>query len=265
MKSLSLIFLLIGSFSFAQTTVLFDSFETGIPLYYTMINNDGFTPNAAVSEYTEAWISATDPDDASNKVASSTSYFDPVGRADRWLVSPQITLGAFGNILSWNAKSHDGSYPEDYYILLSTTTNDFASFTDTLGLVIDESQYWTNYEINLSEKGYDNETVYIAFGLRTYDGFKMYLDSVYLRKDDPAGITSLNNELSFNVYPNPTNDIINIDFDGYLDRIRVLSVTGKEIHAGKDKSINLSSIESGIYFVELSSGNSKAVKRIIKN
>ena len=112
MKFLTLVFILLSSISFGQTPVLFDAFQTGIPLYYSMVDSDGLTPNAAVSEYTSAWISAVDPDDPTNKVASSTSYFTPAGRADRWLITPQMTLGAFGNSLSWNGKSHDATYPE---------------------------------------------------------------------------------------------------------------------------------------------------------
>jgi len=230
-----------------------------------MFNSDGFTPNTAVSEYTNAWISATDPDDPTNKVASSTSYFNPIGRADRWLFTPQITLGAYGNSLSWNGKSHDASYPEDYIVLLSTTSNDLASFTDTLGWVFDEPEYWTTYTINLSEKGYDNETIYLAFGLRTYDGYIVYLDSIQVQKDDPAGINDLTNDLDFSIYPNPTNESINLNFVGEIEKVRILDLAGKEIFAGNTKNIDLSEIQSGVYFLELLSGNSRAVKRFVKN
>ena len=47
--------------------------------------------------------------------------------------------------------------------------------------------------------------------------------------------------------------------------IPLFSLTGKEVHSGTNKLVDLSNVESGVYFVELISGKSRAVKRFMKN
>ena len=104
--------------TFAQTTIISEDFQSGIPVSFSIVDNDGLTPNSAVAEYTSAWISIADPEDNMNMVAGSTSFFEPVGEADRWLITPLLVLGNYGNSISWDAKSHDASFPDDYLVLV---------------------------------------------------------------------------------------------------------------------------------------------------
>ena len=90
--------------SSAQTQVYYEDFDNGLPLSYTIIDNDGFTPNAATADFADAWIALPDPLDSTDTIVGSTSFFDPTGTADRWLITPQITLGAFGNTISVSSK-----------------------------------------------------------------------------------------------------------------------------------------------------------------
>jgi hypothetical protein len=172
--------LIVPVLGLTQAVVLNEDFQAGFPSAWTL-HNDAHTVNAAVSEYTEAWIVVPDPENTTDSVAASTSYFSSPAEANRWMVSPAVTLGAFGNYISWSAKSHDPSYAEDYKVMISTSP-DLESFTDTVAIVFEENYLWQDYEINLSELGYDNQTVYIAFNLRTYDGFKLYVDDIAIRK-----------------------------------------------------------------------------------
>lgn len=264
MNYLSIFFIAIASLGFSQTTILLDDFQSGIPVNYTLLDNDGFTPDAAVSEYTSAWIIKTDPENASNQVASATSYFDPIGRADRWLITPQLNLGVFGNYVSWQAKSHDASYPEDYYVLGSTTGTAIEDFTDTLAIIGDESEYWATHQLNLSEEGYDNASVHLAFVLRTYDGFKLYVDSIHIWKEDPVGVQELTSTSTFSVFPNPTVDKVTISSDDEIIRIRLTDFNGKEMLQTTEHILNLSRFSAGIYFVEVQTSKGSSVKRILK-
>ena len=116
-------------------------------------------------------------------MASATSYFSPIDTAYRWLITPALNLGAFGNKISWSAKSHDPSYPDDYLVLVSHTDAEPSSFTDTIGNIEEENFEWTNRSVDLSQNGYDDSTIYIAFVLRTFDGFMLYLDDFLVEKD----------------------------------------------------------------------------------
>jgi hypothetical protein len=74
---------------------------------------------------------------------------------------------------------------------------------------------------------------------------------------------------SFMIYPNPANNLLNIKFlQAYRNgmQIRVYNILGKIIYVSefdqKIKSINTSTFEQGLYFVELSDGKQTVVKKI---
>ena len=252
----------ISTNSMAQTQVYSEDFQNGLPISYSIVDNDGFTPNAAVIEFADAWISMVDPDNPNDTIVGSTSYFEPVGQADRWLITPAIALGASGNFLYWDAKSHDPSFPDDYLVLASKTDVQLASFTDTLIHVAGESFEWNYRELNLSDAGLDGETVHIAFVNRTNDGFKLYLDSISVNIDDPVGLETLAS-LEVNVYPNPTEGKVTIS--GAFDRAIVYSLAGTILLETSLKSIDLTSFESGVYQIIILQGDRIHRTRIIKN
>lgn len=269
MKKLIVLILLAGTGSvLGQTTVHYEDFQSGMPASYTVVDNDGLTPNQVVSEYTSAWITVQDPDNSADTVAGSTSYFDPVGTADRWLITPAITLGGYGNYLYWEAKSHDASYPDSYQVLISVTDEQITSFTDTLDAVSFESELWQSYEINLSELGYDDvQTVYFAFVNRTEDGFKLYVDDIRVDIEDPRGLRPVgidemkNNFIS--VYPNPAVDQITIPLEN-IENIEIYDVTGTLVFSGNSQVITVSELTSGSYFINGSAEGSTFRSRFIK-
>jgi len=252
---------LISTSAIAQTQVYSEDFQNGIPAAYSIVDNDGLTPDASVIEFSDAWISLADPDNAFDSIVGSTSFFDPVGQADRWLITPAITLGAYGNSLFWDAKSHDPSFPDGYMILASTTDNLISSFTDTIYTNPAELAEWTYREVNLSESGLDNQTVHLAFVNRTDDGFKLYLDSISVSIEDPVGLNELE-PFEVNVYPNPTNGVVNIS--GEFDIARVYTTTGTLITESVESKIDMSMYTSGVYLISIENGDRVYRTRIVK-
>ena len=256
--------LLIHNIVHLQTPILSVDFQQGIPSNFTIVDNDGNTPDPSVSEYSAAWISITDPIDSTDTIAASTSFFTPVGTANRWLITPQISVGAFGNYISWDARSHDPSFPDDYLVLVSTTDNQIASFTDTIGHIIEENYQWTNREINLSDSGFNNQNIYIAFVNTTDDGFKLYIDDIEIRKDDPVS-TDLADKLNkINIYPNPVQDYLYIDEQNHFDYLEITSTSGKIIILSSSNKIDLKHLEKGIYYINIYNGLKKINRLIIK-
>lgn len=248
----------------AQTTVFEENFDAGIPASFLLYNNDGYTPHASVSEYTAAWISKEDPEDLLNTVASATSYFDQPGMADRWLVTPSVVLGAFGNTLTWSGKSHDASFSESYLVLISTAGTSIENFTDTLKAVVNEDVYWTNHSVNLSEAGFDGQTVHIAFVLRTIDGFKFYLDSLKIVGDDPVGLDKKIPVSEFKLYPNPAVEKIVFQSDFPVQQAIVRDINGAIILQTENSEIDVRDLSSGVYFLELIHSDGISSKRFIK-
>jgi hypothetical protein len=246
----------------AQTTVYSEDFQNGLPMSYTIIDNDMHTPDASTSDFADAWVALVDPDNPLDTIVGSTSYFSPIARADRWLITPPITLGAFGNILKWEAKSHDASYLDGYDIYISITDTDLNSFIDTLGAVTLENATWTSREINLSDAGYNNQTVHIAFVNRTYDGFKLYLDDIQMVIDDPVSIEE-NILEGVSLYPNPSTGTLNVTCD-MSAKVTVRSMAGAEVYKGQGSKHELATLNSGVYLVSVRTDSASKTMRWIK-
>lgn len=252
----------------SQVTLLEENFDAqGLPAGWERIVNDNNTPAADVSEYTEAWIYKEDPINAGNGTFSSTSYFDPVDRADRWLITPSITLGNWGNYISWKGLSADPSFPDSYKVVVSTTTSDISAFTDTLLIVSNETAEWASHEESLD--AYANQTIHIAFVNTTFDGFKLYLDSVDVREQDPLNIIEEKN-ISLNLFPNPVEDKITLQAEKMITAVSVFSTLGKRVANIADNSQNslqldLSALPQGVYHVQIRLVNGVIVrKKVVK-
>ena len=77
------------------------------------------------------------------------------------------------------------------------------------------------------------------------------------------------NKLNVNVYPNPTNDIVNIETQETLFNYVVYDVNGREIQKvmfGSSNQLNLQNANSGVYFVKVTTtqGSTATVKVIKK-
>ena len=264
MRIIAITLVLISFKGYAQTEIYNEDFQSGLPLSYSIVDNDGLNPAAAVSEYTEAWIVLTDPDDASDTIMGSTSYFDPAGQADRWLITPQIVLGTYGNIAYWEARSHDASFPDDYYVMISTTDNQVSSFTDTLIHVYGELATWNSRQANISDLGINGQSVYLAFVNRTDDGFKLYIDDIRVEMEDPSAIKE-QDQLQFSVYPNPSNGIINISGIQDIMSVEVLTNSGQTIRESNSESIDISELASGRYFLIVRTDSAIGRTSIIKH
>lgn len=256
--------LLLSTVSFSQVEIYNEDFQLGIPANVTIVDNDGLTTNSAVSDFSDGWIILADPDNPTDSIMGSTSFFEPTGQANRWLITPAITIGAYGNVLYWNAKSHDPSFPDDYMILISRTNTAIASFTDTLYSVVNELEDWQARSVNMSDSGFVSETIHVAFVNNTTDGFKLYIDDIRVEKEDPVGLIE-NNILDISVYPNPTSDIININSEDDFDEILIYSIDGQLVLSGEGKSIDISTIENGRYILVAKNKNKTSQVQIVKN
>lgn len=74
---------------------------------------------------------------------------------------------------------------------------------------------------------------------------------------------------SFSLYPNPANDILNVQFSEVLTddvKYEVYDITGKKILNSelKNNSIDISTLQSGIYFLKLINDDESLIKKFIK-
>lgn len=250
-----------SSLAFGQVDLLNEDFQSGMPVNWSIVNNDANTPVNPI--FTNAWITTTDPENDQDTVAASTSYFETAGTASRWLITPPLALGAYGNYISWKAKSHDASYPDDYLVLISTTNTDLASFTDTIGLVQEENFEWTKREVDLSLEGYSSQSIYVAFINNTVDGFMLYMDSIHVVKEDPVSITELHT-FEFSVYPNPASEQIQIVSPFTITSVKIINTAGQVVLKEKNKTITVSSLDAGVYYIETLVNGYAVTRKFVK-
>ncbi|QVY67210.1 LamG-like jellyroll fold domain-containing protein [Polaribacter sp. Q13] len=78
-------------------------------------------------------------------------------------------------------------------------------------------------------------------------------------------ITPTLNKFDFIIYPNPTNGIINIKSDTHIKTIEIYDLQGKKVKTYVDKKVNISNLNSGIYFLKITTEtNLIEIKKIIK-
>lgn len=262
-KIFHLFSLLIGFSVFGQTIIYSTDFQGGIPSEFTIIDNDLNTPAPQVSEFNAAWICIEDPENTSDSIAASTSYFSAPDTANRWMITPSLSLGSFGNKFYWNAKSQDPSFPDDYFVLVSTTDNLPASFLDTVGYIEGENFEWTERNLDLSDLGYDNQSIYVAFVLRTYDGFKLYIDDLQAVTDDFTGVSE-HMHFSFNLFPVPVKRILNVSSESAFSSVTISDLQGKVLYTGIENAIDVGNYPQGTYFIQVESDKGIAAKIFTK-
>lgn len=80
------------------------------------------------------------------------------------------------------------------------------------------------------------------------------------------GLNDLSNE-GVMVYPNPANDIVNIKTTSNVELVRITTVDGREIYSAtannNEVRINTSTIEAGVYFIEINTLNGKMAQKLI--
>ncbi len=130
-----------------------------------------------------------------------------------------------------------------------------------------------------------NNDGYVMFKIKTKSGLlvgdsvsnsaDIYFDYNFPINTDPAVTTvaalkniefaSANN---FTIYPNPVNDILNIKTDSEIKSIEIYNILGQRvlvvINAEKTKSIDVSNLKSGSYFIKVKSANGNQVAKFIK-
>ncbi|MFN3916718.1 MAG: choice-of-anchor J domain-containing protein [Flavobacteriales bacterium] len=252
-----------------QTVILQENFNSGIPASWTVVNNDGFTVanDPAVNFVTDAWVAAAamEIDSINDLDLYSTSWYTPTGVADDWLITPQITLGAYGNYLRWQARSEDESYPDGYKVLVSKAGNQLTDFTDTLFITGGEIPEWQDRNVSLDSSGLTNEAIYIAFVNNSNDKFLLLLDNISVEINNPVSVSE-HKAPKLAVFPNPAHDRVFINTN-LSQQIEILDLSGKIMHLGRvdtfTKTIDISAWSKGIYLVRVIDSEFSVTQKLV--
>lgn len=257
--------LFIGKFSFSQ--VFFENFQGGsMPSTFTLIN-DNNTPHANIASlFPTAWSVLAQPGDTANKVAGSPSWFTSPVPADRWLITPAITLPAGSNLaLTFRSKAQDFDFKDGLQVKISTTganKTDFTinAYTSPLG---EEDTAFTTKSYSLQSLA--GQTIRVAFIQQSTDMFFVFVDDIKVAQPSSVNdITADNNTIS--VYPNPAKDFITVNSIATIKSVKVYNTVGQVVieKLVKDNvaKIAISELKSGVYFVATETEKGIVTKKI---
>lgn len=246
---------------------------TDIQFYIYAENNDAgiFSPQRAEHEF---YTISTTYDLVLNEIQARNDFTraDQDGEFDDWIElynasSNSIDLSSFylsdkGSELNrWAFPSGTTIAPDEYLIVWADA---------------DTFQAGLHANFKLSGAG---ESVYLSDGTVVYDKIKyvyFYADTAYGRLPNGTGSLSLlsptfkanNNpgvsirelpmENSFTLYPNPSSSKININSDEE-GLIRVYDILGNKVLESQIRSIDISSLNAGIYVVNLNNSSQKLI------
>jgi len=142
---------------------------------------------------------------------------------------------------------------------------------ETLPAYSGEQLTWVNEEINLSD--YAGQSIKMRFRLQsdngvTYDGFYFDDFKVNLLENSVLGLT--NETVSeFRIYPNPANVLLNIntsrnDYDITIFNLIGQSILSKNANDGMQR-IDVGTLPSGVYIIEMRSDEFVETQKFIKN
>ncbi|WP_396157880.1 T9SS type A sorting domain-containing protein [Flavobacterium sp.] len=313
MKKLLLYFMIFGAINLnAQTTIFEDSFET----YFDFTINDFGSWNGidvdllptylgGLPDGAAAWENAGDAqafmifNPTAAGVTNATSgtevrNFDPrtglryaacwagvpappVTANNDWLISPPVTLGSTGNVMSFWAKSMSSSYGLERYrvaIFVGTDNPTPAQFIFLAGsptALTAPYPDWQERVISSTQLNpYNGQTVRFGIQCVSPDAYMFMVDDF---KVTTTGL-SVNESLAkkFSTYPNPANSLVNISNNDNIvfTNVAINDINGRTVKTMKvnnlsEVQLDVNELSAGVYFMNITTDSGIAVKKFIKN
>ncbi len=298
-----------------QTVLFFEDFEDIqlIPSEWTLINNDGYTQAEGEERWQDsAWVVTTTGRDEfiGTQVAMASSYTDDMpndGRADDWMILPTITIQD-NSTLSWEAMSTttSGNYPDDYMVVIAPAisgADPTIAYFESDGIILKEvePESWSaavsnpgngkaSHSVNLKDKGYADQDVWIAFVLTTDlytnptsgepnsspGGSNLVVDNIKVVNDvSSTSIGIVNkNDFDVNIYPNPSNGAFKLVLESEnhsVANIEVIDMIGRviysqqsELNSGKNYiDVNVHDLKTGLYLISTDINNKVNVSKLM--
>ena len=249
-----------------RTLPFSEDFESGMPACWTILDQDGdgitwedsYNP---VSYYSGVDLSGSGYGDSDGFVLSgSYSNVSGVLYPDNWLITPALVIPSNGAKLTWYVAAIDANYAAEYYdVMLSTSLNP-STFTSVFNETL-QSDQWEQRSVNINGD-YAGQNVYVAFrNHNTEDIFLMKIDDISVT----PGTGVENHEMITNIYPNPANNVLNINANANINRVEVYNMMGQMVANYNvnemSTQINTTAFANGVYTVKIATENGITTKK----
>ena len=135
------------------------------------------------------------------------------------------------------------------------------------GIALTANQ-WNTVEVVLSELTGANLANVNQIGFWNLNG-TFYFDNLYFYNDTSTGINNVETSKLIRLYPNPINEVLNISAKSEMNQVIVRNIVGQTVKTstinGLEKSIDLSGVAAGNYFVTIIMANGQQeTQKLIK-
>ncbi len=240
--------------STAATLPFVEDFQSELDECWVMIDADGDGHNWQKKTF-------TGHGGEGDLCISSASYDGAALHPDNWLVTPAINLSTNANLSFW-INAQDASYAGEHYgVYISTTGTDVADFTMLYEETMDANGgprvqgAWKQKVVDLS--AYTGQNVHIAFRhFNCTDMFWLNLDDIYV--GEGTGINKVD-ENTISVYPNPANNVINVNATSNISNVEVYTIAGQKVGDftanGTQTVISTANLSNGMYMMRINTEN----------
>ena len=242
--------------SSTNTLPFTENFESELNECWQNIDNDGD------GYYWESSLDLGIEGYESDACFMSASYDNSYGvlTPDNWLITPALAIPSEGAKLTWYVAAQDPNWPEEFYEVKLSTSPSINSFTSVFSETL-ESGEWEQRTVNI-DGNWAGQTIYIAFQHHNSS-------DMYMMKIDNLSVTALtgveSHELNTTIFPNPANNVLNINSNSNINRVEVYNMMGQMIGMYNvndlNTQINTNSFANGVYMVKIETENGTTTKK----
>lgn len=190
-----------------------------------------------------------------NKLMASASTFTTPGKANDWMVTPQIKIYGAGAKLTWKAMSLSNIKKDGYKVYVSTKGYAMEDFETEPLFSIDAEvgSVWQSHEVSLDK--YAGQTIYIAFVNDSYDKYVLCVDDIQVSGPEA---TDAQNRVSFEVTTPLMTDTGKAQMSvkvknlkaPVLDAVKVCYRVNNQVNSQEFSGLNLSKGQTAALTVE---------------
>lgn len=258
----------------AQNLPFTENFDGGMPACWTTLDmdGDGFTWESSLSPVSyfspSVDLSGNGHNDSYGYILSGS--FSNVSEEpltpDNWLITPALNIPSEGAKLSFYVAAQDANYANEHYgVYVSTTGTNPGNFSLLYEEDLDanggprEMGTWKQKNVNLP---YGGQTIYLA--IRHFNCEDMFLLDV----DDfsvTPGVGVETHGVKAVIFPNPANNVLNINASSNINRIEVYNMMGQMVGSydanDMNTQINTSNFANGVYTVKIDTENGTSTQK----
>lgn len=189
------------------------------------------------------------------------SSYNSASNYNQYFISPELHHSGDLDISFKYKKSSSSSTGEKFYLKYSTTGTVTSNFTTIGSVVTATSTSWATYTGVIPA-----DAKYFMINYNTNYQYYLIIDDLRIEANNEQEENYVEGSVanSISVYPNPANDVVNIEAEG-LNNVVIFDVTGREVRAlGAETTIDISDLEAGVYFFSIETENGTAMKKLVK-